>query len=131
MFLQFAGYESTAKGVQQFKDDVQAFKPGTKNTLTLAAGYFAADMFIKAVQGLVEDVEDAHVGLGAEGGREARRTQIKDTIGPTEYPASYKYAVKSCMTLQYDADGTAFEDRPAVHLQRTRRTRSCRSSRNG
>ena len=35
--------------------------------------------------------------------------QIKDTVGPTTYPASYKYSVKSCATLEYDADGTAFE----------------------
>ena len=35
--------------------------------------------------------------------------QIKDTVGPTQYPASYKYAVKSCATLLYDADGTSFD----------------------
>jgi len=33
--------------------------------------------------------------------------QIKDTVGPTQYPASYKYGVKSCATLEFD-DGTAF-----------------------
>jgi len=34
--------------------------------------------------------------------------QIKDTVGPTQYPASFKTSMKSCSTLQYDADGTAF-----------------------
>ena len=35
---------------------------------------------------------------------------IKDTIGPTSYPASFKQGTKSCATLEYDADGTAFEN---------------------
>ena len=34
--------------------------------------------------------------------------QVKDTVGPTTYPASFKYSVKACATLEYDADGTSF-----------------------
>jgi hypothetical protein len=34
--------------------------------------------------------------------------QIKGTVGPTKYPASYQIPVKACATLLYDADGTAF-----------------------
>jgi hypothetical protein len=34
--------------------------------------------------------------------------QIKDTVGPTTYPDSYKYSVKACATLEYDTDGSAF-----------------------
>ena len=29
--------------------------------------------------------------------------QIKDTVGPTVYPASYKFGQQSCATLEYDA----------------------------
>jgi ABC-type branched-subunit amino acid transport system substrate-binding protein len=108
VFLQFAGFESDAKGVQQMMDDVEAFKPGTKPSLALSAGYFAADMFIRAVNNSLKGsktLTSASVQKAA-----AKMTyQIKGTIGPTIYPASFKLGTQSCTTLEYDADGTAFE----------------------
>ena len=35
--------------------------------------------------------------------------QIKDTIGPTKYPASFKAGTESCSALFFDPEGTAFE----------------------
>ena len=35
--------------------------------------------------------------------------QIKDTIGPTKYPASFKEGTESRSALFFDPDGTAFE----------------------
>jgi ABC-type branched-subunit amino acid transport system substrate-binding protein len=108
VFVQFAGFEATSPGVKQMNADVEAFKPGTKPSLALAAGYFAADMFIQAVNNSLKTsktLTSASVQKAA-----AKMTyQIKDTVGPVTYPASYKYSVKACSTLEYDADGTAFE----------------------
>jgi branched-chain amino acid transport system substrate-binding protein len=108
VFLQFAGFESDAAGVKQMNDDVEAFKPGTKPSLALAAGYFSTDMFIQAVKNSLKTsktLTSASVQKAA-----AKMTyQIKGTVGPTVYPASFKLGTQSCATLEYDADGTAFE----------------------
>jgi len=107
VFLQFAGFESDSAGVKQMNDDVQAFKPGTKPSLALSAGYFSADMFVQAVKNSLKTsktLTSASVQKAA-----AKMTyQIKDTIGPTVYPASFKLGTQACSTLEYDADGTAF-----------------------
>ncbi len=107
VFLQFAGFESTAKGVKQMETDVQAFKPGTSYSLTVAAGYFAADMFIQAVKNSLKTSKTL-TSAAVQKAASKMTYQIKGTIGPVTYPASYKYAVKSCATLEYDADGSAF-----------------------
>jgi hypothetical protein len=89
-------------------EQIEAFKPGTKPSLALAAGYFSADMFIKAVQASLKSsktLTSASVQKAA-----AKMTyQIKDTVGPTQYPKSFTTSYKSCSTLYYDADGSAFE----------------------
>ena len=107
VFLQFAGYESTAKGVQQMKSDVQAFKPGAGYTLTLAAGYWGADIFIQAVKAALRTSKTLTTA-GVQKAASKMTYVVKDTIGPVKYPNSYKYSVKACATLEYDADGTAF-----------------------
>jgi branched-chain amino acid transport system substrate-binding protein len=108
VFVQFAGFESNAAGVKQMNSDVEAFKPGTKPSLALAAGYFSADMFIQAVKNSLKTsktLTSASVQKAA-----AKMTyQIKGTVGPTSYPASFKLGTQSCSTLEYDADGTAFQ----------------------
>lgn len=108
VFVQFAGFESDAAGVKQMNEDVAAFKPGTKPSLALAAGYFSADMFIQAVKNSLKTsktLTSASVQKAA-----AKMTyQIKGTVGPTVYPASFKLGTQSCSTLEYDADGTSFE----------------------
>jgi ABC-type branched-subunit amino acid transport system substrate-binding protein len=107
VFLQFAGFESDSAGVKQMNDDVQAYKPGTKPSLALSAGYYSADMFIQAVKNSLKTsktLTSATVQKAA-----AKMTyQIQGTIGPTVYPASFKLGTQSCSTLEYDADGTAF-----------------------
>jgi ABC-type branched-subunit amino acid transport system substrate-binding protein len=108
VFVQFAGFESDTPGVKQMNTDVEAFKPGTKPSLALAAGYFSADMFIQAVKNSLKTsktLTSASVQKAA-----AKMTyQIKGTVGPTSYPASFKLGTQSCATLQYDAEGTSFE----------------------
>jgi len=107
VFLQFAGFEATSAGIKQMATDVQAYKPGAENSLTLAAGYFAADMFIQAVKNALKTSKTL-TSTAVQQAASKMTYQIKDTIGPTTYPASYKYSVKACATLEYDADGSAF-----------------------
>jgi ABC-type branched-subunit amino acid transport system substrate-binding protein len=107
VFVQFAGFEATSKGVEQLKADVQAFKPGTGYSISVAGGYFAADMFIQAVKNALKSSKT--LTSSAVQKAAAKMTyQIKDTVGPTIYPDSAKYATKQCATLEYDADGSAF-----------------------
>jgi ABC-type branched-subunit amino acid transport system substrate-binding protein len=108
VFVQFAGFEADSAGIKKMNDQIEAFKPGTKPSLALAAGYFSADMFIQAVKNSLKTsktLTSASIQKAA-----AKMTyQIKDTVGPTKYPKSFKTAYKSCVTLEYDADGTAFQ----------------------
>jgi ABC-type branched-subunit amino acid transport system substrate-binding protein len=107
VFVQFAGFEADTPGIKQMVSDVQAFKPGAQPSLTLAGGYFAADMFIQAVKNALKTSKTL-TSASVQQAASKMTYQIKDTIGPTQYPASYKYSVKACATLEYDADGTAF-----------------------
>jgi ABC-type branched-subunit amino acid transport system substrate-binding protein len=108
VFVQFAGFEADSPGIKTMNEQIEAFKPGTKPSLALAAGYFSADMFIKAVQASLKTsktLTSASVQKAA-----AKMTyQIKDTVGPTHYPKSFTTSNKSCSTLLSDPDGTAFE----------------------
>jgi len=108
VFMQFAGYETQSKGIDQFKADVEAFKPGTPGSLTLAGGYFAADMFIAAVKGALKankTLTTAAVQKYASG----MTYQIKDTIGPTKYPSSYNIPDQACNVLDHvNDDGSGF-----------------------
>lgn len=108
VFVQFAGFEADSAGIKTMNEQIEAFKPGTKGSLALAAGYFSADMFIQAVKASLKTsktLTSASVQKAA-----AKMTyQIKDTVGPTHYPKSFKTSYESCATLQYDADGTAFD----------------------
>ena len=108
VFMQFAGYETKSKGVDQFKADVEAFKPGTPGSLTLAAGYFAADMFIQAVKLSLKSnktLTSASVQKAASG----MTYQIPDTIGPTKYPSSYNIPDQACNVLDHvNDDGSGF-----------------------
>jgi ABC-type branched-subunit amino acid transport system substrate-binding protein len=107
VFLQFAGYETQSAGVDQFKADVEAFKPGTPGSLTLAGGYFAADMLIQSVKAALKSnktLTTASVQKAASN----IKYYIKNTIGPTNYPASYNIPNQACNSLEFDADGSAF-----------------------
>jgi ABC-type branched-subunit amino acid transport system substrate-binding protein len=108
VFVQFAGFEADSPGIATMNEQIEAFKPGTKPSLALAAGYFSADMFIAAVKASLKTsktLTSASVQKAA-----AKMTyQIKDTVGPTQYPKSFTTSYKSCATLEYDADGTSFE----------------------
>ncbi len=46
----FAPFEQHSAGTDKMVADIKAFKPDAKPSPTMAAGYFAADFFIKAVQ---------------------------------------------------------------------------------
>jgi hypothetical protein len=107
VFLQFSGYESGTKAVQTMLADVEAYKPGTKPSLTLSAGYFAADMFIKAVNASLKTSKTL-TSASVQKAASQMTYEIKGTIGPTKYPDSYQYSVSACSTLLEDVDGTAF-----------------------
>ena len=42
VFVQFAGFEANYQGIKTMNDTIEKFKPGTKPSLALAAGYFSA-----------------------------------------------------------------------------------------
>lgn len=107
VFVSFAGFETKSAGIEQLKADVEAFKPGTPASLTLAGGYFGADMFIRAVKLALKSSKTLTTASVQQAA--SRMTYvIKDTIGPTKYPASYQIPVENCAVLEYDADGTGF-----------------------
>ena len=87
--------------------DVAAVKPGSQNTLTLFLGYASADMFIQSVKAALKSSKTL-TSTSIQKAASDSTYDMKDTIGPITYPASYKYAVKSCAALLYDADGSAF-----------------------
>jgi ABC-type branched-subunit amino acid transport system substrate-binding protein len=107
VYVQFAGFESGTPAVKQMEADVQAVKPGTKNSLLLSSGYLSADMFIQAAKAALRQSKTL-TSASLQKAASTMTYQIKGTVGPTEYPASYKYGVKACTTLLYDTDGTAF-----------------------
>src|SRR3954454_1531157 len=108
VFVQFAGFEANSPGIKTMNEQIEAFKPGTKPSLTLAAGYFSADMFIKAVKASLKTSKTL-TSASVQKAASQMTYQIKGTVGPTQYPASYKLGTQSCSTLYYDADGTAFD----------------------
>jgi ABC-type branched-subunit amino acid transport system substrate-binding protein len=104
VFLQYAAFESDSENMQQLKDDVEKFKPGTKYSLALGGGYLAADMFIAAVKKAAPDITPTGVREAA-----AHMTyQLQDVAGPVRYPQSFRLGTPACSTLLYDDDGTAF-----------------------
>jgi ABC-type branched-subunit amino acid transport system substrate-binding protein len=90
VFIQFAPYESAEVGnaaMQQLVDDVAAFDPSlTQLTQPVAAGYFAADMFIQA---LVKTGENLTVERFIKAANKKFRWSVEDTAGPTRYPAGH------------------------------------------
>jgi ABC-type branched-subunit amino acid transport system substrate-binding protein len=103
----FAGYESNTPALKQMETDVAAVKPGSQNTLTLFLGYASADMFIQSVKAALKSSKTL-TSTSIQQAASNVTYDMKNTIGPITYPASYKYPVKSCAALLYDADGTAF-----------------------
>ncbi len=106
IFVQFAGFESTAKGVQQMEKDVEAVKPGAPGSITLAGGYFGADFFIAAVKQALK-TNKTLTTASIQKAASSMTYQIPDTIGPTMYPKAYKNQFKACGTLLFDT-GTEF-----------------------
>jgi hypothetical protein len=73
--------------MQQLVDDVAAFDPSlTQLTQPVAAGYFAADMFIQA---LVKTGENLTVERFIKAANKNFRWRVEDTAGPTRYPAGH------------------------------------------
>jgi ABC-type branched-subunit amino acid transport system substrate-binding protein len=108
VFTQFAGFEADTPAIKKANAQIEAFKPGTKPSITLAAGYFSADMFIASVKASLKKSKTL-TSASVQKAAAAMTYQIKGTIGPTKYPASFKAGTEQCSTLFYDPDGTAFE----------------------
>jgi ABC-type branched-subunit amino acid transport system substrate-binding protein len=108
VFTQFAGFEADSAGIKKANQQIEAFKPGTKPSITLAAGYFSADMFIASVKASLKKSKTL-TSASVQKAAAAMTYQIKDTIGPTKYPASFKSGTEQCATLYKDPEGTAFE----------------------
>ena len=92
-------------GLTQMEADLQAFKPGTVPIgYSNVPGYFAADMFIKALK----KVGRNHIT--PEAVQKALATQswrIPGLVGPINYPAATAVSSPACSELLYD-DGTNY-----------------------
>jgi hypothetical protein len=84
--------------------DIKAFKADANPSSTMAAGYFAADFFIKAVKKLgVKNLTREKLQETA-----AHMTySIPGTAGPTQYPRAFQALNSYCAGMVYD-DGTQF-----------------------
>ena len=117
IFVQFAGFESTAKGIQQMNEDVEAVKPGTKpGSIALAGGYFAADMFIQAIKDSLKASKTLTIG-SIKKAAAGMTYQIKDTIGPTELPEVVQGSVQGVLDVALRRRDRVHHC-PAVHLHR-------------
>jgi branched-chain amino acid transport system substrate-binding protein len=102
--VSFAPFEQHTKGIDKVVADIKAFKPGTKPSATMAAGYFAADFFVKAIKKLgVKNLTREALQKTA-----AHMTyRIPGTVGPTQYPKAFEALNTYCAGTVYD-DGTQF-----------------------
>jgi ABC-type branched-subunit amino acid transport system substrate-binding protein len=106
VFVQFSGFESNTKAIQQMEADVEAFKPGTPKTIGLVAGYYSADLFIQAVKKALSSSKTLTTAT-IQKAMQKFTYQVKGAIGPTTWPSAFKIG-NGCSTLLYDADGSAF-----------------------
>jgi ABC-type branched-subunit amino acid transport system substrate-binding protein len=102
----FAPFEQHSAGTDKMVADIKAFKADAKPSPTMAAGYFAADFFIKAVKkaGTKNLTREALQKAAAH-----MTYQIKGTVGPTEYPKAFQALNSYCAAMLYDNGGTVFE----------------------
>jgi ABC-type branched-subunit amino acid transport system substrate-binding protein len=100
----FAPYEQHTKGGDEMVAQIKAFKPDAKPSSTMAAGYFAADFFVKAIKKLgVKNLTREKLQKTA-----AHMTySIPETVGPTQYPKAFQALNSYCAGTVYD-DGTQF-----------------------
>ena len=106
VFVQFAGFESGTPAIKQMTADVEAFKPGTPQTIGLVGGYYSADLFIQAVKAALK-VNKTLTTASIQKVMQKMTYQVKGAIGPTTWPSAFKIG-NGCSTLLYDADGSAF-----------------------
>jgi branched-chain amino acid transport system substrate-binding protein len=101
----FAPFEQHTAGIDRMVADIKAFKADAQPTVTMAAGYFAADFFVKAVQKAgTKNLTRQSVQKAA-----AHMTyEIKGSIGPTQYPRAFQALNTYCAAMTKDADGTAY-----------------------
>ncbi len=96
-------------GLTQMTNEIEAYSPGTTLTgYSNVVAWFAADMFIKAIQ----KVQKAGEAITADNVQKALATntyEIKDLIGPYNYPASTVVSSPSCFELALDT-GTSYTD---------------------
>jgi len=100
----FAPFEQHTKGIDQMVADVKAFKPDAKPSATMAAGYFAADFFVKAVKklGIKNLTRDKLQQTALH-----MTYSIPQTAGPTQYPRAFQALNSYCAGTVYD-NGTQF-----------------------
>jgi cell wall-associated NlpC family hydrolase len=89
--------------VEQLVRDVQAVAPGQPVDQAVAAGYWSADLFLRAVQHAGKHLTRASLVRAAN----ANFTyEVQGTVGPTRFPAAHSVPTP-CGAL-VTSDGTAF-----------------------
>ena len=117
VFVQFAGFEADSPGIKTMNDtdrEVQAGHQALSGARRPATSRrTSSSPAVKASLKTSKTLTSASVQKAAS----KMTYQVKDTVGPTQYPASYKYAVKSCATLRVRRRRHRVQHRAAVPLQ--------------
>jgi len=108
VFIQFAPYESAADNptMQQLIDDVEAFQPGAQLVQPVAAGYFAADMFVEALK---KTGKNLTVERFVNAANQKFKWQLDDTAGPTKYPSAHNRPTPCGSLVKSDGTGYTIE----------------------
>lgn len=102
VLVPYAPPEQTTAANRTLLADVERYAPGTKVTAAVIAGYWGADEFVAAL---------TMAGKGATSAKFAKtlRTftyEVKDTVGPTAFPAAHANAAPCGALVQ--SDGTLY-----------------------
>jgi ABC-type branched-subunit amino acid transport system substrate-binding protein len=101
--IQFAPYEAAGEIplLQEMIDDVKAVQADQLLTIGVAAGYWAADMFLALLEETGEDLTVERFLAASDGWS----YEVPDIIGPSEWPRNHEVPVP-CASLAVATDGT-------------------------
>ena len=99
-----------AAGLDQMKQDLDAYKPGTSERIDTAtiAGYVSTDMFIQALKTVAKKGKSNITPANVQKAAAKQTWQIKGLAGPTTYPQSTVSPYPTCTALAL-SDGTTWQ----------------------
>jgi ABC-type branched-subunit amino acid transport system substrate-binding protein len=99
-----------AAGLDQMKQDLDAYKAGTSERIDTAtiAGYASTDMFIQALKTVAKKGKSNITPANVQKAAAKQTWQIKGLAGPTTYPQSTVSPYPTCTALAL-SDGTTWK----------------------